>query len=289
MDDTPAVSTTIAAKTKSDLISGFTQSSDSNITKPATADYSNSFSGSGICNPAFNFEDDENDMDDEIHSQNGLAINGEPVVGNHSMSSDMIMEPSKGNNSKSQNFEEQVNDTRADPAGNDTDEDAASLSISTVSEASTVVPGESFKVVDQRPIVPEKKQSNAEKLVSPPSQPAIGRRVSVKSQFKLASGSEGNVRIVEIKSRDCVQGILRMQPKLGSSMNSKDHIAIVNVPVVSGSQKQQKQSRTSVNANNARQKASSICAGSGPSQESREGNDQKVRLNCFPVFFINDV
>jgi hypothetical protein len=279
-DETPVASTaTSVTKTKSDLMSSLP--TDTHITKKASAaDYSQSFSGSGICNPGFNFEDDEID-------ENGGELDGPPETRNHQiLYSDSLTSKDLPSH---QNVEIQMretvktifnnNDANPDIA-NDTDEDAASLSISTVSEASTVVPGDSFQaIIDRPPAVPEKKKKHVPSRNAPlVSQIPIGRRTSVKTQRKLASG-EGNVKIVEIKSRDVVQGILRMQPNLGGSLSGKDHIAIVKVPVTT-SQNMKKQMRPSVNANARQAQASSNC-GSGPSQESRDGKVKKVRLFDF--------
>lgn len=296
-DETPAVST--ASATKQSNFTAFT--SDSNLTNLASPgnNYTNSFSASGICNPGFNFEDDENEGDKDDHPRipaaatargEGLLFDCEstsettPVSHssdirhhsnsvkpprNSSVKSDNTTTISEGSSSKPRTTKQ----SQADD-GNDTDEDAASLSISTVSEASTVVPGESFQLVDRPapPPVPEKKNrksvksnNNASSLVS---QQPMRRRASVKSQSKLCG--EGNVRIVEIKSRDVVQGILKMEPKL-ASLSGRDHVAIVKVPVASSSHNLHKQK--------ARQQASNNCAGSGSSHESRDGNAiNKVRM-----------
>ncbi|XP_035715809.1 dystrophin isoform X4 [Folsomia candida] len=187
-DETPAVST--ASATKQSNFTAFT--SDSNLTNLASPgnNYTNSFSASGICNPGFNFEDDENEGDKDDHPRipaaatargEGLLFDCEstsettPVSHssdirhhsnsvkpprNSSVKSDNTTTISEGSSSKPRTTKQ----SQADD-GNDTDEDAASLSISTVSEASTVVPGESFQLVDRPapPPVPEKKNRKSVK------------------------------------------------------------------------------------------------------------------------------
>jgi len=340
-----SAATTTANKPQANLTQQTVEASDSTRTKyssPRTSTaHSKSFTDTaGICNPGFNFDDDEEEKEklekisnfhtvheslmeepeDEDQNQMSVTQSTNQTFGNKSSYVDskpfdntdvsrskrqnsngkpmresryeikpekespqrIIRRDSKKSKSKSIPLEEYGEEA-------DTDEDAASLSMSTtVSEASTVVPGEgayggagAFECVrpsKDRKIKPPVSENNGV------SQPHIVRRASVKSQkqSKLASG-EGNVKIVEIKSRDVVQGILRMEPKLGSNMGGKDHVAIVKVPLAQ-SQKQlkQKSRNSSVSANNAQQSASSNrnVRGSASSQESRDGNSQKVRLDC---------
>lgn len=306
-----AASTASNTKTKSNQLTPFSEPSDNSAHHAkyiSPSSTSQSFSGgAGICNPGFNFDDDEMESSAE-HTRTGnssvgmsiidegLEILGDdPVSANIPISkSESIVSKSRSDRtpkvsevSKSKKLGSQSEEPKAKirkdsssqksktgiadvDAEGDTDEDANSLSLSTVSEASTVVPGEAYSTSDAGMIDKKRFQTP----VAVVSQSAIGRRSSVKSQSRRASG-EGNVKIVEIKSRDVVQGILRMEPtKLGASMAGRDHIAIVKVPV--SMQKQPKQTRSSLNAN-ARQPASSNLGGSGPSKESRDGNFKKVR------------
>lgn len=293
-DETPAISTVTSAaatKTKSDLAT-FPPVSDLNLTPQASTDnYSHSFSGSGICNPGFNFEDDENEKDDtEQEHDEGSNVRGESLVSDsghqpttdNSKTTENVAIPKSKKSEKSKHKTKSVSQAENE---NDTDEDAASIS-TTVSEASTVVPsGDSYQIVDRPvpPPVPEKKRktqpSSNGSLVSQSQQP-MRRKASVRSQPRLASG-EGNVKIVEIKSRDVVQGILRMEPQLSGL--GRNHVSIVKVPVTSQTLNTM---QPSVNANNARQPASSNYAGSGPSQESKDGNVvQKVRMLLEINFF----
>jgi hypothetical protein len=331
-------------KSQSNLVAATTldpsDSSHAQYASPRSATgNSQGFSDAGICNPAFNFDDDEeNEGIDERALSNfhtieesvsemeedvvpTLASQNSSVTVSHSRTATSRTE-SKGKESSDANKSKRpaVNgkankntdvEVRKDQPhkisrrdsqnkrnksipvdefgdGGDTDEDAASLSMSTtVSDASTVVPGEG--VHGGYSSAKDKKNKVVGSENHGVSQPAVIRRASVKSQkqSKLASG-EGNVKIVEIKSRDVVQGILRMEPKLGASLGAKDHVAIVKVPVAL-SQKPQKQKShsSSVNVNNARQSASSnrSVRGSGSSQELRDGNSKKVRIRVqFQVF-----
>lgn len=267
----------------------------------------------GICNPAFDFEDDE-DSQEQVHSfKDDIPPAKMSKIEEQGMEEDEDGETVREENSvtplKGRSFIESIPADRGQtytrdhssaeeyrvvrgipkqqkvkPNGvsqqssfgeqdADTDEDAQSISLSTVSDASTVIAGESGK--------PQRQSSSSAPMVS------SGGVVRRSSRKKVVS-NEGNVKIVEIKSRDVVQGILRMEPKImgGSGGGAKDHVNIVKVPLVA-SQKQQQPSlspRSTSQKNNSHithpssaLNVSAAAAGSGPSLPNKTWLMPKVR------------
>lgn len=266
----------------------------------------------GICNPAFDFEDDE-DSQEQVHSfkddlppakmskieeqymeedEDGDTVREEynvtPLKGRSFIESIPAERGQTYTRDQSSTDEHRLvrgapKQQKVKPNGvsaqssfgdqdADTDEDAQSISLSTVSEASTVIAGESGK--------PQRQSSSSAPMVS------SGGGVRRSSRKKVAS-NEGNVKIVEIKSRDVVQGILRMEPKMGGSGGgAKEHVNIVKVPLVAS----QKQQQPSLSPRSTSQKNSShithpssalnvsaAAAGSGSSLPNKTWLMPKVR------------
>lgn len=291
--------------------------STARLTKPLSSlSASASNATVGICNPAFDFEDDEDSQDqvrsikdelpavkmskieegmeedddgdtvrDDINIPNRHAkiarslvdnSSSERLTRNHSSVDEVVSSRSaKGREPRIKSNGVTKQSSLGEQDGNaDTDEDAQSISLSTVSEASTVIAGEG-----------KLRSSSAGAMVSPTGNVRRGSRKKVIS-------NEGNVKIVEIKSRDVVQGILRMEPKLGASTGgggggggAKDHVAIVKVPLVASSQQKQQQqpfSRSSTQKISSHTtqplpSALNVSAGSGPNLPNKAWYLPKVR------------
>ncbi|ODM94747.1 Dystrophin, partial [Orchesella cincta] len=316
-EDDSADENVLSTKSKSQLMSD-PSASTARLTKPSSLSASASNATIGICNPAFDFDDDEDSAeqvrsikdelppikmskieerhedDDEdsetvhegvsiastssksqvLSKRAGDSVSKEKVPREHATIDELPSSKSSKSKTKSNGFMRQTSLGDADhaDASADTDEDAQSISLSTVSEASTVIPGEG------------KQRSSAGNVVSPTS---IVRRSSKKQ--KVVS-SEGNVKIVEIKSRDVVQGILRMEPKLGASMGGKDHVALVKVPLAASQKSPQlslSRSSTQKISSHAQPVSSAlnVSAGSGPTLPNKAwylpkgsvGNSGKVQ------------
>ncbi|CAL8109930.1 unnamed protein product [Orchesella dallaii] len=305
----------LSNKSKSQLTSD-PSASTARLTKPMSSlSASASNATIGICNPAFDFDDDEEDSAEQVRSikdelppikmskieerhedededsdtvheaasassktpvlskRAGDSVSNDKVSREQSAHEELPSSKSSKSKTKSNGFMRQTSLGDAD-ASADTDEDAQSISLSTVSEASTVIPGEGK----------QRSSSSVGNMVSPT---AVVRRGSKK---KVVT-SEGNVKIVEIKSRDVVQGILRMEPKLGASMGGKDHVALVKVPLAASQKSpQQSLSRSSTQKISSHAQpvssALNVSAGSGPSLPNKTwylpkgsvGNSGKVQV-----------
>ena len=181
---------------------------------------------SGICNPGFDFEDDELDFVPKLNNKMAsLAEEEEPItsvdilVSRKRSCSDYTVETLGDTNvlvkkdeiittMESDGEEPPCKSAKGEIPFEDTDEDVKSISMD-VEEDNEADDEMGEKVSKKKKLVSVRRKSD---------------RLVVQHQER------GNVKIVEIKSRDVVQGILRMEPNLATS---KDHVALVKVPLPS--------------------------------------------------------